>query len=217
MPDWEPAQIPEIDDFDSAKLGIQYCVPRISPADFCDLTTPPGWLRMRGQEARTSTNRVSILARKLTSVNAEIITRMDFTPEIHQHSEGLMLYYDNMNFAYLRKYYSETLKGPAISVVRIDNGEKMDYIDTHKAVDDRPLWLKLRVKGRESRFSWSMDGENWTEIGSAFDTSAFSDDYSNFGEFTGCFAGLACVDRMLHKKGADFDCFIYRDLQPELL
>ncbi len=32
---------------------------------------------------------------------------MEFVPEVHQHSAGLILYYDNMNYINLRKYYSE--------------------------------------------------------------------------------------------------------------
>ena len=217
LPDWEPKQIPEHDDFDGETLGIQYYAPRIDPAGFCDLKARPGWLRMRGQEARSSLNRVSILARKLTSVNAEIVTKMEFSPEIHQHSAGLILYYDNMNYAYLRKYYSETLGSPAVSVVRMSNGEKTDYNSARRAVTDGALWLKLRIKGRESQFSWSNDGTTWDEIGPAFDTSEFSDEYSRYGEFTGCFVGLTCADRVQHKKYADFDFFCYRDLQPELL
>ena len=217
LPDWTPASIPAVDDFDGTELGLQYYAPRIDPRGFCDLTARPGWLRMRGQEARSSLNRVSILARKLGSVNAEIVTKMDFLPEIHQHSAGLILYYDNMNYAYLRKYYSQTLGGPAISVVRLDNGEKTDFNSARRAALDGPVWMKLRIKGRESQFSLSFDGETWEEIGPAFDTSEFSDEYSQYGEFTGCFVGLTCADRVQHKKCADFDFFSYRDLEPELL
>ncbi len=217
LPDWEPAPLPEKDDFDGDSLGLPYYAPRIDPKSFCDLTARPGWLRMRGQESGSSLNRVSLLARKLLSVNAEIVTKLDFSPELYQHSAGLILYYDNMNYAFLRKYYSETLGSPAISVMRVNNGEKTEYTDARRAVADGPLWLRLRVKGRESRFSWSADGEQWEEIGPAFDTSEFSDEYSQYGEFTGCFVGLTCADRVQHKKYADFDFFSYRDLEPELL
>jgi len=217
LPDWEADKLPEFDDFNTQTLGIQYYAPRIDPRSFCDLKSRPGWLRMRGQESGTSLNRTSILARKLTSVNAEIITKMEFIPEIYQHSAGLILYYDNMNFAYLRKYYSETLGGSAISVQRLNNGERIEYESSRRAVSDGPLWLKLLVKGHESQFYWSDDGEHYDEIGPIFDTSEFSDEYSRYGEFTGCFVGLSCADRMHYSKCADFDFFSYRDLEPELL
>lgn len=217
LPDWVPAAFPEVDDFDGDVLGLQYYAPRIDPRSFTDLTARPGWLRMRGQEARSSLNRVSLIARKLTSVNAEVSTKMEFEPRIHQHSAGLILYYDNMNYAYLRKYYSETLQSPAVSVVHMSNGNKTDYNSARRAVTDGPLWLKLRIKGRESQFSWSVDGTAWEEIGPAFDTSEFSDEYSEYGEFTGSFVGLTCADRVRHRQCADFDFFAYRDLEPELL
>lgn len=217
LPDWLPPAIPEKDDFDSGTLGIRYYAPRIDPKSFCDLKARPGWLRMRGQEAGASLNRASILARKLGSVNAEVVTKLEFRPEIHQHSAGLILYYDNMNWAYLRKYWSDTLSGPAISVLRLDNGERTEYPDARRALADGPVWMKLRIKGRESRFSWSADGETWAEIGPAFDTSEFSDEYSEYGEFTGCFVGITCADRMAHKKCADFDFFSYREFEPDML
>ena len=45
---------------------------------------------------------------------------MEFTPEVHQHSAGLILYYDNMNYINLRKYYSETLGQSAISIIHLE-------------------------------------------------------------------------------------------------
>lgn len=217
LPEWMPEPPKELDHFDSETLGLQYYAPRIHPDSFCDLTSRPGWLRMRGQESGTSLNKASILARKLTSVNAEVATCLEFTPEVYQQSAGLILYYDNMNFIYLRKYYSETLGRPALAVQRLNNGERIEYESTRCPAPDGLVWMKLRIKGRESQFSWSADGKVYQEIGPAFDTSEFSDEYSNFGEFTGCFVGMTCADRMLHKKCADFDFFLYRDIQPDLL
>lgn len=216
LPDWVPPALPERDDFDTDALGLQYYAPRIDPKSFCDLKARPGWLRMRGQESCASLNRVSLLARKLGSVHAEVSTRLEFAPEVYQHSAGLILYYDNMNWALLRKYWSDTLGGPAISVTRLDNGVKREYTDARRPLRDGPVWMKLCIEGRRSRFLWSMDGASWEEIGPVFDTSEFSDEYSQYGEFTGCFVGLTCADRLLHQKCADFDFFAYREFSPEL-
>ena len=98
--------IPEFDDFDAPSLGNWYYAPRMMPQTFADVTAR-GYVRLRGQEARTSLNRVSILARKLTSLHVRITTKMEFHPVVYQHSAGLILYYDNMNYINLRKYYSE--------------------------------------------------------------------------------------------------------------
>lgn len=104
---------------------------------------------MRGQESRTSLNKVSILARKLTSVYARVTTKLEFVPEVYQHSAGLILYYDNMNYINLRKYHSETLGQSAISIVHLENGKRTEFLDTRVPVDDVPIYFRLYVEGRK--------------------------------------------------------------------
>jgi xylan 1,4-beta-xylosidase len=205
-------QIPDFDDFNSDTLGIQYYAPRISPESFADVKARPGYVRIRGQESRTSLNRVSILARKLTSVNVVITTKMDFQPKIYQHSAGLIMYYDNMNYINLRKYYSETLGQSAISVIQLENGTRTEHLDTRTAVKDVPVYLRLRIENRKTFFEWSYDGKQYVRIGKEFDTTKFSDEYCKYGEFTGTFVGMTCTDRMLHQHYADFDFFEYKDI-----
>ena len=205
-------QIPDFDDFNSDILGIQYYAPRISPESFADVKARPGYVRIRGQESRTSLNKVSILARKLTSVNAVITTKMDFQPKIYQHSAGLIMYYDNMNYINLRKYYSQTLGQSAISVIQLENGTRTEYLDTRTAVKAVPVYLRLRIENRKTFFEWSYDGEEYLRIGKEFDTTKFSDEYCKYGEFTGTFVGVTCADRMLHQHYADFDFFDYKNI-----
>ena len=94
------------------------------PQRFADVKVRPLYVRIRGQESRTSLNKVSILARKLTSVYAKVTTKMEFKPETHQHSAGLIMYYDNMNYINLRKYYSETLGQSALSIIHLEMEKK---------------------------------------------------------------------------------------------
>lgn len=210
LPEYKLPQIPSFDDFDSGELGIQYYSPRIMPTSFADVKSRPGYVRIRGQESRCSLNKVSILARKLTSVYATITTKMEFKPEVHQHSAGLIMYYDNMNYIYLRKYYSDTLNSSAISIIHLENGEKTEFINTRVKVDDSPIYFRLKINERSSYFEWSYNGENYERIGKVFDTTKFSDEYCKYGEFTGTFVGITCADRVLHKHYADFDFFDYK-------
>ena len=203
------SSIPSFDDFDSDELGLQYYAPRISPLSFADVKSRPGYVRIRGQESRTSLNKVSILARKLTSVYARITTKMEFYPEVHQHSAGLIMYYDNMNYINLRKYYSETLGQSALSIIHLENGEKTEFLNTRIPIKDIPIYLRLYIQGRKSYFEWSYDEKNYQRIGKVFDTTKFSDEYCKYGEFTGTFIGLTCADRVKHKHYADFDFFEY--------
>lgn len=209
LPEHKVSQIPSFDDFDSEELGLQYYAPRIMPSSFADVKARPGYVRIKGQESRCSLNKVSILARKLTSVYATVTTKMEFKPEVHQHSAGLIMYYDNMNYIYLRKYYSETLGQSALSVIHLENGEKTEFLNTRIPVDECPIYLRLKVEGRQSYFEWSYDGEVYNKIGKVFDTTKFSDEYCKYGEFTGTFVGITCADRVLHKHYADFDFFKY--------
>lgn len=209
LPEYRGSEIPDFDDFNGEELGIWYYAPRIMPRCFADVKARPGYVRLRGQESRTSLNRVSILARKLTSVYARVTTKMDFVPEVYQHSAGLILYYDNMNYINLRKYYSETLGQSAISVICLENGEKTEYLDTRTPVTDEEIYMRLYVEGRSIWFEWGYDGEHFEKIGPQFDTTKFSDEYCRYGEFTGTMVGITCADRLLHKKYADFDFFEY--------
>ena len=211
LPKCEMPKIPDYDDFDADTLGNWYYAPRIMPQSFADVTARPGYVRLRGQESRTSLNRVSILARKLTSLHARITTKMEFHPEIYQHSAGLILYYDNMNYINLRKYYSQTLGQSALSVICLENREKTEFTDTRTPVGEGPVYLRLYVEQRKTWFEWSCDGTEFQKIGRVFDTSRFSDEYCRYGEFTGTMAGLTCADRMFHRHYADFDFFEYTE------
>ncbi len=214
LPDFPLPAFPERDDFDADTLGIQYYAPRQMPARFADVAVRHGYVRLRGEESLSSLNKVSLLTQKLTSLHAQITTKLEFIPEVYQHSAGLTLYYDNMNFVFLRKYYSETLRQSALSVILLENGVKTECINTCIPVKDEPIYLRLTVKGRETYFSWSYDGCNFSPVGRKFATAHFSDEYSNYGEFTGTMIGIFCIDSLFHKRYADFDFFEYKIYHP---
>lgn len=197
------------DDFDSNKLDIGYYSLRIDAGQFTDLTSRPGWVRLTGQQSLSSTDRVALIARKLTSVNATITTKMEFEPEVYQHSAGLVFFYDNMNYVWLRKYWSETLQAPALSIVEISQGGRDNHNENRVLAPEGAVWLRIVIHGRTFNTEWSADGREWTVIGRDFDTWHLSDEYSKHGEFTGSMIGIACKDSMLHSNTADFDFFEY--------
>lgn len=207
LPAFDAEILSDRDDFDETVLRKDYYSPRIFPNEFTDCTSREGFIRLRGQESLSSLNRVSLLCRKLPSVEVEANAGLDFNPEIYQHSAGLVLYYDNMNYIALRKYYSDTLKQPVVAIISLENGEKKEHLDTRTAVDCRMLRFELIVSGRESYFKWGYEGEDTKPIGPVFATDKLSDEYCKYGEFTGTMVGIFAVDSMFHKKEADFDYF----------
>ena len=199
----------DLDDFDEPRVDNAFYAPRIHFQRFTSLTRKAGYLALRGQESLSSLNKVSLLAKKLTSVYANISTKMDFNPEIYQHSAGLVLYYDNMNYLFLHKTWDETSGAAQLAIIYMDNGERHD--DPQKIrLAEGEIYLAIAINGREVQCSWSVDGEHYHPIGAVYDTSHFADEYSRYGEFTGAFVGMACVDSMLHRKEALFDFFCYR-------
>ena len=154
--DFNAEILPDSDDFDGEVLRKDYYSPRIFPSTFADYKSRKGFVKLRGQESLSSLNKVSLLCRKLPSVNIEASVGLDFNPEIYQHSAGLVLYYDNMNYVAIRKYYSDTLKQPAIAIISLENGEKKELLDTRTAVDGRPVCFELIVSERKSFFKWGL-------------------------------------------------------------
>ena len=72
---------PSLDDFDGDELGLSYYSPRQMPGSFSSLNKRKGYLSIRGQEAPTSLNKVSLVAKKFKSVNFTVTTKMEFKPE----------------------------------------------------------------------------------------------------------------------------------------
>ena len=213
-----PSQLPEFvlpevkgkHDFDDSQMPIDLYAPRIDYSSFTSLSERKGYLRMRGQESLSSLNQVSFLGHKLTSLETCVTTKMEFAPETYQQHAGLAIYYDNMNYILLRKTYEEAKESAVLDLLRVENGVRKDLTATSISVKgDVPVTMRIQVKGRSTTFSWSMDGENYEQIGTEYDTSEFSDEYCKYGEFTGTFIGIACVDSLFHKKSADFDYFEY--------
>lgn len=197
-------QVPDRDDFDGEQIADWYYAPHHMPGTFADLSARKGYVRIRGQEVLDSYDKVSILARKLTSVHEQITVKMEFVPEVYQHTAGLVLYYDNLNYLYLRKYYSETLGQSALSIVHAEKGTITEYTDTRTPVEDRPIFLRMRMEGHKTFFEWAYE-DRFTRIGPDFDTTKFSDEYC--GVFTGTMVGIACTDGVFRSKYADFDFF----------
>lgn len=210
LPEVKMPETPTFDHFDDQKIGNFYYSPRIMPTSFSSLTERPGYLRIHEQESLCSQNRASLIARKMTSVVGTATTKMDFTPEIYQHYAGLIVYYDNMNYVFLRKYYSETLGQSAIAIIQLENGVNHELVETRVAVPDTEIYFNANFNNREMQFNYSLDGETYTAIGPVFDLSKLSDEYSEYGEFTGTFVGMAVVDAMFRKHHADFDWFDYQ-------
>lgn len=208
------------EDFDG-DWNLHLVSPRTDWKKWSSTVERPGFLRIRGQQSLCSLDRVSLVARRLTSLDADVAAALEFEPEVWQQSAGLVVYYDNMNWVFLRAYRSETLGSKALALMRVENGEKRELPETRVALPSGvPVYLRCTIRNRVTSFWYALenpganiDGGAWKNIGPEWDTSQFSDEYCKFGEFTGTFVGICCVDANRRTAHADFDWFEYRDLK----
>ncbi len=193
--------------------------PRTSWSPYASLSSRPGFLRLRGQQSLCSQDLVSLVARRLDSIHAEVSCSLEFEPLDFRQSAGLVAYYDNMNHLFLRVCRMEESGPRLLYLTRVENGVRTE----HPCAELPPqgaVFLRLAVAGRSSRFAYSCglsgslvggpDGLEWLPAGPAWDTSELSDEYCKFGEFTGTFVGLSCVDTRSRSAIADYDWFEYR-------
>ena len=141
---------------------------------------------------------------------------MDFSPEIYQHSAGLTLYYDNMNHLFcikpgMRPPVQRSWPSFIWITASVTTTRRKSALRREKFI-----W-RWRLTAGKIQCSWSVNGEKYQNIGAVYDTSR-SDEYSGYGEFTGAFVGMACVDSMLHRKEALFDSlFSYRAVEDAMI
>ncbi|MDR3458293.1 MAG: glycoside hydrolase family 43 protein [Verrucomicrobiae bacterium] len=203
--------LPERDDFDAAKLEVNWSSLRV-PVDesWLSLTARPGWLRLRGRESQHSLHNQSLVARRLQHFSVTIETRLEFAPEHFTQSAGLICYYDTRTHFYLRVSRHE-VQGKILGIVLTDDGVYDELMDSQVVINDwKQIYLRAQIDREKLQFSASPDGRAWQAVGPVLDASKLSDDYGTGLHFTGALVGLCCQDLKDHAVWGDFDYFEYR-------
>lgn len=172
---------------------------------FASLKLRKGYLRIRGQGSLFSLYKQSLIGRRLQSFNVKVETSLEFYPTKFQHMAGLVLFYNNSNFYYLREYFSEELGGVALGLMMSDNGNVSELKETRILINKGKIYLRGNIDYEKLQFSYSLDNINWSNIGPVLDSSKLSDEYNS--GFTGAFAGICCQDLADYKKYCDFEYF----------
>jgi xylan 1,4-beta-xylosidase len=129
------------------------------------------------------------VATQLQDFAAVAETRVSVRPRHFSHSAGLVVFYDEKHFAYVRVYRSESLGGTAVGIVVVRDGAKRELRLDRVRVDAEDVVLQARLDHGTLRFAW---GEDRRPIGPALDATYMSDEATR--GFTGTMVGLACVD-----------------------
>lgn len=216
-PDLPPHPFPPenpVCDFDDAALPLYFCTPRneITP-DWADLTTRRGYLRLRGRESLSSYYRVSLLARRLTSMQAEATTLLEYAPTHYHHLAGITCYYDSESHFCLYKSYDETNRREILAAYAFEHNAMRVIGRPVPLETGAPVWLRMKVNGDRLRLLYKTGGEAFRPFGDAQDITVLSDEYSKCGCFTGTFIGIFAQDTHTQSKWAEFDWFRY-ETQP---
>lgn len=204
--------ITEHDDFDKAELNSVYQWLRTPwPEEFMSLTERPGFLRLYGMESPGSLFRQALIARRQTSFCYEATTALDYQPDNFQQLAGLILYYNAGKFHYLYVSTGATI-GRYIGIMSCDADPSLNVsypIEDQRVrlPDSGTVHLRANVEYNRLRFSWSLDGTDWSSIPADIDCDALCDEAGR-GEgasFTGTFIGICCNDLTGTRKHADFD------------
>jgi xylan 1,4-beta-xylosidase len=211
-----PAPSPVVhDDFDGPELGVHLSTLR-SPAhaDWADLASRPGHLRLAGRDSLFSRFDVSLVASRLQAFRATATTVVEFDPQHFSHAAGLTVFYDDANWFYLRIYLSETLGRRALGVLEADGGRRREHLGDRVALPDGPIVLRSDIDRGSLQFSWHRPGEAPMPIGAVLDASRLADE--PLRGFTGTMVGITCQDAFRRTAAADFDWFRLEHHREEL-
>lgn len=201
------------DDFDREEIGPQYQSLRV-PFDlsWASLTVRPGFLRLRGRESLASLHDQSMAARPVQHFRFTAETCLEFEPSSIYEMAGLVCYYDDSDYYYLRVTWDE-IRGKCLGVVFSRAGQYDEITTMQLSLTDwERYYLKVIVQERDLRFYASPDGKRWTAVSAPLDFGTLSDEYGGKLGFTGAYVGICAQDMDLQRKEAFFDYFEYRPL-----
>lgn len=206
--------LPETDYFASG-LPLHYNTLRLPLEKIGSLTERKGFLRLYGNEAITSWNNQSMVARRLDSFKAEATAVLEFEPKTLQQMAGLSLFYDTYNFLYAYVSYDEESGQNCIRIVVRDRLKFYNPIKDYRVLigNSKRVHLRVKVDYLKADFSYSLDGVNYENLATGLDISCMSDEaYGDIGHegHTGTFIALCCQDLTGNKKYCDFESLTYK-------
>ena len=207
LPEHKWEQLSKRDDFDSAELRMEYNTLRIPLSeDLCTLKERKGYLRLYGAESLNSKYTQSLVARRQQHFRYTAQTCLEFEPENHLQSAGLIALYDTNAYICLSISYDDAF-GKYLSVIE-RNKDGLTISEPVAINEYTRCYLKICVDYEKLCFFYSKDGSDWTQTRDTYDASILSDEY-NSGRFTGAYVGICVQDLGGTKKHADFDYFEY--------
>lgn len=152
-----------------------------------------------------------MFVRRQTDFNFEATTCVNLPFEQFQQFAGLIYRYDEQHQYLLKIAYDEQVDRHTLSIMAVKDGVYTAPLSGKEiALQGDSAWLRVTGHGATAVFSYSEDGQTFTELDYVIDAAMLSDDHI-FG-FTGAYVGMAAYDLYDHTSYADFTHFSYRSL-----
>ena len=177
------------DDFENAKLGLQWHFLSRRAARNYSLTARKGWLRLTPDSGRTH------LVQKETDHYYTVVTRVDVNATDTTAKAGI--YLTNGNQHVTARLFAN---GPNI-LFQLDTAGR-----TIPNISGKIVWLKLQRAGHVLTGFYSRDGSQWTSLGAPISAVSLDKTQPNFNSWVGTSLGLFAEGR-----AADFDFFRCKD------
>ena len=196
--------------FQGPDLSPDFFSLRVPLGEALSLTERPGCLRLTGKDSPNSRFEQSLIARRQEDFAFSFETELDFEPSSERQMAGILYFYDECDFYYLRVTCGQS--GQKILDVMLMNRGKTEYVpDCGIAVPEgRSIRLKLVVRRTEASCYYSLEEGVWQQAGNTLDASLLSDEYPEEGAYTGAMVGLGCHDMAYRSAKAYFKYAVYR-------
>ena len=195
-----PWMVPHSDFFNSATLNPEWSFLGYTPDNTYSLTDRPGWLRLSPK------GKINTVIKNDGEHNYSIITQLEFDPKTPADQAGIWVF-NGLQTLSIKLYSTVDSSGHTVIACSY-NGT---YYQTPNNAGDA-VWLKLVRVNHTMTGYWSVDGYDWTQVGSSFNTSGMDGLQPNYNSWTGNRQGL-----FVQNSPAYFDLYIYRDAHTPML
>lgn len=159
-------------------------------------------LLLRGGDSLTSLFDQSLIARRLSSLHADVEITMRYHPHHYQESAGLVLYYNTQAYHYLYLSYDEI--GEKVGIETRDDEHFTIHLE--KKITQEEVSFKAHIADEKLQFY-----VNDQPFGPVLDMRILSDEHIKGWAYTGCVYGLTCVDYYLKTSQALFTSLSYKE------
>lgn len=202
---------PDSDEFNGTSLGLQWQWMANPKATWAFMNTSKGTLRLFSDKADSARNlweAPNVLLQKFPTDEFMVTTKMTFTPnnKLENEKAGLTV----IGFSYANVALKSRKDGIYLVYTLGKDAEK-GKPEVEKEImkmQDATAFFRVKVsKGGKCRFSYSLDGQKFTEVGEEFTAEV--------GRWKGAKMGVFCTRQtQINDAGfADFDYFRVEPLQ----